>query len=443
MENQFDNGFCPNCGALLRDGVCPSCGFGKALQPQDTQQTKPRNYENYLSGMSENNGGAGQNTYYQQSGTDQNGYYQQNGTDQNTYYQQGGYYADMNQNAYYRQTPPQKKGKGGIIAGIIGGILLLLMIISIIWFTYVMIKAEMSTTSDDYDYDEYEYDYDEYSYENDSYADDYADNEYDDSYGSDADEGTYDEEYDPMEFVSQIEWDDTFWKKEPHNYKQDEVGTDVYYQMCNCINKDVSYRINYENYEYVDKDQNVCIRINYYQLDGDIPNLDDINYELENTALLYADQYLDKKKEYQEMFEEEGCGYVATVDCYITYNDEQTVSVVFDECFETAVQIDRKIYTVNIDPETGSILRNTDILDISDEFVADYREICEEQNGEVPAMEYFDNDELKEFFLDENTLILYHTPCGLEVGINYETEDDYYGWVTATLNDYDKYLLSY
>lgn len=469
MENQFANGFCPNCGALLRDGVCPSCGFGEAVQLQDipgtwnvnaydaadTQGTKSRHYEDYLSGMSGNNGRTDQNTYYQQNGTDQNTYYQQSRMDQNTYYQQSGtdqnsyyqqgYYSNMNQNGYYQQIPPKKKGKGGMIAGIIGGVLLLLMIVSVIFFTYTMIMAELGseTDYDDYNYDDYNYDdYDDYNY--DDYDDNY-DYNYDDDYNYDEEdyESDYDEDYDPMEFVDDIDWDDTLWKKEPHNYEPGEVGDDVYYQMCNCIDKKVSYQTNYENYEYVDEDRNVCIRINYYQLDGDIPNLDEINYKLENTALIYADQYLDNKNQYEEVFEEEGYGYVATVDAYVTYNDEQTVSVVYDEYFENAIRIDRKIYTINIDLETGNILKNTDILDVTDEFVADYRELCIEQNGDVPAMGYFNDDELKEFFVDEGSLILYYTPCGLEAGINYETEDDYYGWVTATLNDYDKYLMSY
>ena len=40
MNTQYENGFCPQCGALLRDGVCPCCHY-QAAQPDNNGQ----NYE--------------------------------------------------------------------------------------------------------------------------------------------------------------------------------------------------------------------------------------------------------------------------------------------------------------------------------------------------------------------------------------------------------------
>ena len=35
---------------------------------------------------------------------------------------------------------------------------------------------------------------------------------------------------------------------------------------------------------------------------------------------------------------------------------------------------------------------------------------------------------------DDDSLIIFYTPLGMEVGFNY-----YYGWVTVTYKDYQKY----
>lgn len=500
MDNQFYNGFCPNCGALLRDGKCPSCGFGEnpANEETDTAGTenvnvennggmtgntsdegqKPRNYElyqnNYMnngnytdntnynnaqdgyqqSGMNQNayyQNGAGQNGYYQngtgqngyyQNGTGQNGYYQngagqngyyQNGTGQNQYYQngnmQGGYY-QQNGNGYYGQPPRKKSSKGGVIAAVIGGILLLLLIIAALVMVFVAALGAKSDAEDNYSYD---YDYDDYDYD----YDDYDDYDYDDDYDD------YDDDYDDLlAFVDDIDWDDEDWKEEPYNYDPDEVGDDYYYELVNCIDESVSYQMVHENYEELDEDRNICIRINYYQIEGDIPNLEVINETLKEQAMWAGERFHEEKEDFEFEFENYGEGYVAEVESYVTYNDEQTISVVSDIYYESATEVKKSIHAVNVDVETGTILNNTDILDISDEFLEDYRDICEDQNGTVAAMNIFDNDELKEFFESEDDLIIYYNPCGLEVGINYETEERY-GWVTATLTDYEQYMMSY
>jgi len=509
MDNQLYNGFCPNCGALLRDGKCPSCGFGENPAGDGTDQAdtnnmynensdgmtategtseevqKPRNYEQYQNnymnngsygggtdynntqggyqqqgGMNQNayyqngNGqdgyyqnGAGQNTYYQngagqngyyQNGTGQNGYYQ-NGNGQNGYYQngnmQGGYY-QQNGNGYYGQPPKKKSSTGVVVAVIIGVILLLILLLTaagIAFFKAFDTEADNSYDyNDDYDYDDY--DYDDYDYDDYDY-DDYGD--YDDH-----DNDDYDDYDDLMSFVDDIDWDDEDWKEEPGNYDPEDVGDDFYYELVNCIDESVSYRMVHENYEELDQDHNVCIRINYYQIEGDIPNLEAVNEALKEQAMWAGERFHEEKEAFEYEFENYGEGYVVEVESYVTYNDEQTVSVVSDIYYESATEVRKLIDTVNVDMETGTVLNNTDILDISDEFLEDYRDICEDQNGAVAALTLFDNDELRDFFESEDGLIIYYNPCGLEVGINYET-DERYGWVTATLTDYEQYMMSY
>ena len=191
-----------------------------------------------------------------------------------------------------------------------------------------------------------------------------------------------------------------------------------------------------------DESRNICMRINYYQLEGDIPNLEDINESLKEAAMYYSNYYNENIDSYEEIFEEYGSGYVVDVDAFVTYNDDEKISIVMNQYYETPVEINKHVISLNIDLEAGIILYNTDFFDVSDEFLEYYRDTCRDQNGSVPALRYFDNDELRTFFEDEADLILYYTPCGFEVGINYET-DESYGWVTATLVDCEQYLQSY
>ena len=442
MENQLNNGFCPKCGALLRDGVCPSCGYGEsekqpempngfesnaeagadsnlgsAMQPESTEGTQQRNYEKYQAGVNE---------YYQ------NGYDQQQ--QQNFYYQPTG-----NANYNNGQVPPKKSNKGPIILAIVAGVVCMIVVIAIV-AVISGVKAyhkadsqEVADTDDEMYFD----DYDDEELLDDKEAE--MEDDWDSSDWDDTDTG-YDEEL--LAFVDDIDWDDTSWKEEPENYTPDEVYDDYYecyISPCNCIDENVSYSMVHNSWEETDREQNVCIRVNYYQLEGDIPNLDDINEELRFQAGWPGDIYFDRPEEFAEEFEEYGPGYVVSVDSYVTYNDEEKISVVSDIYYESATSVQKLIYGVNVDLTSGEIIKNARVLDISDEFLEEYKDICQDQNGYMNIFDEFDNDDLREFFEDKDDLILYYTPCGLEVGINYET-DERYGWFSATLTDYDKYL---
>ena len=78
--------------------------------------------------------------------------------------------------------------------------------------------------------------------------------------------------------------------------------------------------------------------------------------------------------------------------------------------------------------------KNAGILDIDDEFAIDFRKRCEEQNGEINGLNYYSDQQIREYLTNENSLIILYTPLGMEVGINY---DD--GWATVTYKDYEKF----
>ncbi len=505
MENQGNNRICPNCGMFLNDGVCPECGYSTAGTGFENEQTGKMSAGTQtgaqMDGAAAENGagqmeggvnvndgyyqsnGANQSGYYQQGGANVNGgyyqpnsaqngyyqqgdanvnggYYQQNGANQSGYYQQGGanvnggYYQQngANQNGYYQNPqgqngyngynpnqPPQKSSsKGAVVAAVIGGLLLLILVIALI----LVVTMGFSYAKDDLPDDrnsvgqgtERDDDQDDY--------DPFSDEDTNDDQFSDLDDAPYDDDYDPLEFLDDIDWNDESWKEEPYNYDPEDVGEEFYYELCNCIDRSVNYQVNFETFEDSDESRNICMRINYYQLEGDIPNLEDINESLKEAAMYYSNYYNENIDSYEEIFEEYGSGYVVDVDAFVTYNDDEKISIVMNQYYETPVEINKHVISLNIDLEAGIILYNTDFFDVSDEFLEYYRDTCRDQNGSVPALRYFDNDELRTFFEDEADLILYYTPCGFEVGINYET-DESYGWVTATLVDCEQYLQSY
>ncbi|MGN0132620.1 MAG: hypothetical protein ACI4AA_09290 [Lachnospiraceae bacterium] len=466
MDNQLNNGFCPECGALLRDGVCPSCGFGNnnpqeetteqtgnvnytgTEQPETSQAAEPRHYETYQASMNNNadpnfNQNNGNPNYYQNNGNPN--YYQNNG-DPNAYYQNG--YGQQQQNMYYQQPgannyyggqmPQEKKGKKGVVIAVIVGVVLclLLLVVAMVMIFMSAKNAVSDSESDDIVYED-DYDTDIEEKEEDLFDED---DDWDSSDWEEDETFNYDE--DLLAFVDDIDWEDTSWKEEPYNYSPEDVYDDYYecyISLCNCIDENVSYDMVYNNWEEIDRDQNVCIRVNYYQLEGDIPNLDVINEELRYQAGWAGDIYFDLADDFEEEFEEYGPGYVVSVESYVTYNDEETISVVSDIYYESATSVRKLLYGVNVDLTNGEIIKNAKMLDISDEFLEEYKEICEDQNGTVSIFDELDNDGLREFFEDRDDLIIYYTPCGLEVGINYDT-DERYGWVTATLTDYEKYM---
>ena len=124
------------------------------------------------------------------------------------------------------------------------------------------------------------------------------------------------------------------------------------------------------------------------------------------------------------------------VRSYITYMDEETLSIVLEEDgYLDNSFYESRLISLNFDMETGMAMTNTQILKIDDEFTIDFRERCEKQNGEIYGLNYYSDQDITSLMNEESTLILFYTPLGLEVGFNYPD-----GWVTVTYPDYEEDL---
>lgn len=233
--------------------------------------------------------------------------------------------------------------------------------------------------------------------------------EYEDEYGYEFDED-YNDYYD--------DYDD-------YDYYEPSPDDDYYVELADALRDDLSYSVDFEEYNYFDDDDYVYISVWYATVSDDLPFAEKINEYLEEGAMYYAWAYES----------DDTSNFTLNVESFVTYMDEETLSVVVDERIYLGSEVDYNLYCMNFDLKTGTLLYNTDMIEVSDELVQDFREQSEYQNGYTVSVEDYSDEEIGNFMSDEESLILYYTPVGLEIGYNHPD-----GWVTATFKSYQKYL---
>lgn len=211
-----------------------------------------------------------------------------------------------------------------------------------------------------------------------------------------------------------------------------DYGDDYYGEITDAIREDLDYSIAWENYEYEGNDDNVTIAVDYPVISGDIPNIDAINSIIADETEYfesYYEEYVNNISDGQFLVYSEG---------YVTYMDDDVMSVVFAEMVYTDYWTDYGLYCLNIDVENGIVLDNSSIMQIDDEFAMDFRKRCKQQNGMVEDLEYMSDQEIAYYLSQGGTSIMFYTPMGMEVGLNM---GGYY--VTVTYKDYEKFLQRY
>lgn len=232
-------------------------------------------------------------------------------------------------------------------------------------------------------------------------------------------------------------------KKSAEEYEKDTesvYGTtpdaDYYSGLTDSINTTTDYSIEWQNYSFEDPDTNADISVIYPQIIGEeIPNLELLNENLEAYAMsvvdFYSDVYLPQAGSDDYLY--------AVSSVFVTYNDDSTMSVVVQEEIQLPDALHQYLCCLNVDLVNGNFNWNTDMLEIDDAFLIEFRKQVALQNGW--NME-FTNQELYEYMSNEDTLVLFYTPVGLEVGINFVNDYGEVAWVSATIKDYYKYVKS-
>lgn len=199
----------------------------------------------------------------------------------------------------------------------------------------------------------------------------------------------------------------------------------------------LSYTVDIEEKEYYDKNaRNTYVYYSYAVVDGDVPNKDQINNAISEeweSFLSYYEEAYPSDKRHDDYVK-------AEFACNVAYMTEEIFSIVYQETIfyydgsSDYPEQEYYLYSLNFDMENGQLLDKTGILDIDEAFIQDFKERSVKQNGDS-VLDYYNDYELEEYFHDDNSLILFYCPQGMEIGINVEQ-----GWVTVTYPDYEKYI---
>ncbi len=383
MEQNIQYDFCPKCGALMRQGVCQSCEFTVNVNPNITNVS----YQEQVNNPYGNTMGIGM--------------------------------------PQPKPQPPKKKNTGLIVGLVIGGVCLVLIIVVVALITlYIIFNMVNIPESEDITTPLEEYDSFEYDYGNDEEPDT------DINIAPDLDspligEETWDDIWD--------NWEDNIEESERIDLDGDGVGdleyesgvaglnAEYYPVITDYIRYDLSYSVSFEKYENDEK----SVDCTYPVLEGEYEFIPALN----QFFFMFA-------QETESIADENACN--AKSDAYVTYMDEEVMSVVFVEVYSFADDSTYEcVYCYNIDIQKGEWI-NFELLDSSDEVLNELEKRCREQStsdADYLFTEY-SKDDIREFLTNvDDSLVAFYTPLGMEIGLCYEGY-----WCCATFKDYEKYI---
>ena len=374
------------------------------------------------------NQAAGQQINPQMNQTAAQGYYY------NPQSAQGYYYAPQTGQPYGGYASPvplpaaeNKTKKGTVALLIVLGVVLLAVLILILVGLYRVFGGNDQEESDWTREQEEEWD----DPQDEDFTENWLNEEQDDAQenGTEGQQesGTYEYTYEHDSFDStQENWD------EPG---QDE-SIPYYSGPYNALRDDLSYQENFVTETFYAKESNaILIEADYPQLSGDIPNVDGINRHLRQEYEFYQETFEQK---FMPLLSGPDDYYLCVEDCYVTYMDEEILSIVCKEtiymCLNEEPLSILHFNCYNLDVKTGELIENTELLNVDEAFVATLREREREENTDI-VLDMYTDEEILEMLRDRDTLVLFYTPMGIEVGFNLDQRVIYFMY-----EDYEQYL---
>lgn len=220
------------------------------------------------------------------------------------------------------------------------------------------------------------------------------------------------------------------------NHSRSEFQDKYYSAVCDCISEDVPYTIKRNYYTYSSEESNTQIHVSCVSLEGNLTNLDALNKAIYDKTMFLAKVYLENYQTYSSTK-----GINIMVDSYVTYNDESKLSIVLDEYYIIEKDVNIDLYCINVELDSGMILNNAKILNYTESFAEEFREKSARQNGTDTALNSMDTYDILTLLKDEYNNIIFYTPLGMELGINYVLSGTS-GWITVTYSDYQNYTNS-
>ena len=172
-----------------------------------------------------------------------------------------------------------------------------------------------------------------------------------------------------------------------------------------------------DTYLYADDEENSATFYCYYPLiiDCDKAYAAEINAKIAELATSFMPTTLSK-------------GDYGYVDGFVTYMSEENLSVVLEYYYDHEGNEEFYITALNFDMKTGKEISTQEMLPAF-EFIADFREGCENQNGYYVAeiLDKMSNEDIRAAILDPERGVVFYSPVGVDIGFNYPD-----GWMTAT-----------
>ena len=223
----------------------------------------------------------------------------------------------------------------------------------------------------------------------------------------------------------------------PYNLEEED---DYLMSWSEHLDEDVPYDIiwSFDSYESVYG--NVSWTYSYYYLEQEGVDFSAVNEAIRNACGYVAYDYL-------QHYGYDNPNYDGTLqttgNAYIAYNTTEKISVyAIHACAEDETRWNY-ISSANIDLVTGEVFENTDIFMPDLAFAERFRLQSNRQNGSVDFLDQLTDDQILELLTDDDSNILFFTQKGMEVGFHYDTYwngNHQSGYVTITVNDYQKYL---
>ncbi len=273
---------------------------------------------------------------------------------------------------------------------------------------------------------------------------------YDDFYDDEDDFDIFDE-YDGDEILPGELYDD-FGDDSDDSYSDGDSldSTDGVNAIPEYIDEDISYTLDEDSYSFTDTEKTstyITFEINYPMVTGlkksDVE--EKVNEALKEVAMDSVDKlYENPTDEVKEKVLAANNPVLASMVTYkVTYASEKLLSVVYEDYSYrgSSEELSYNLRTINISLKDGSIYEAKDIIDMSPDFIGQWRDTMRSEAGNDNFLSELSIDELREalqgdskdgvyvvnFFVDED---------GIEIGfdLNYKADDSNdlgYLWVTA------------
>lgn len=204
------------------------------------------------------------------------------------------------------------------------------------------------------------------------------------------------------------------------SYEPDEKD-EYYEEITDATSQELDYKVIWESVSMrPDDTDDTCTYDGVYPVlreedGGEEEKFASMNRTIRDLVCKYKDNY----REYESGITSSG---------YVTYMDEEKISVVVRHSFYEKKSTIPRVEAVTLRVDTGAVISHEEMAQVNEELIWQFRSRNSYQNGTVEFVDELSDEKLMEYLNDQENSVMFYTPVGLEIGFNYDG-----GWVTVTL----------